>query len=87
MSRKSDRKSAVVNDNERTQTSNGNNDMMRKLMRVSFVFLVIVVASSFMKAFADEIEDDNSYTSTAATNNTTPTIPFVATNDRTIQNM
>ncbi|KAG0361482.1 hypothetical protein BG005_008214 [Podila minutissima] len=58
-----------------------------KLMRVSFVFLVIVVASSFMKAFADEIEDDNSYTSTAATNNTTPTIPFVATNDRTIQNM
>ncbi|KAF9383758.1 hypothetical protein CPB97_006195 [Podila verticillata] len=56
-----------------------------KLMRVSFVFLVIIVASSVMKAFADEIEDDNSYTGTA-TNITTPTIPFIA-KDRNIQDM
>ncbi|KAG0089798.1 hypothetical protein BGZ93_003401 [Podila epicladia] len=57
-----------------------------KLMRVSFVFLVIIVASSFMKAFADENEDDSIYTSTTATNNTTSVIPF-ATNDHTIQDM
>ncbi|KAI9241939.1 hypothetical protein MVEG_03609 [Podila verticillata NRRL 6337] len=56
-----------------------------KLMRVSFVFLVIVVASSFMKVFADEKEDDSGFTGTA-TNNTSPTIPFVA-KDRNIQDM
>ncbi|KAG0041047.1 hypothetical protein BGZ82_000026 [Podila clonocystis] len=58
-----------------------------KLMRVSFVFLVIVVASSFMKAFADENKDDDNYINTAVTNNTMPTIPFIATNDRTIRDM
>ncbi|KAF9317821.1 hypothetical protein BG003_000287 [Podila horticola] len=52
-----------------------------KLMRVSFVFLVVVVASSFMKAFADENEDEN-HTGTTSTNNTS-TIPFIATSDRT----
>lgn len=56
-----------------------------KMMRVSFVFLVIIMASSFMKAFADENEDDSGYTGTAI-NITTPTIPFIA-KDRNIQDM
>ncbi|KAF8987359.1 hypothetical protein BGZ52_004962 [Haplosporangium bisporale] len=43
------------------------------------------LASSFMKVFADEKEDDSGYTGTA-TNNTSPTIPFVA-KDRNIQDM